>query len=572
MAELSDVVVYLRMSDLSQDTSIEQQLEQITALTRRENYRIAKVYKDEGKSGSHSVQKRIGFLSMLADISAGKYPGLKAVCCLDISRFGRLDSIDGAFAKQTLREIGVILHTVLDGAIDWRVQTSRIVDAVLSEAQHDYSVRLGQKTLKGKLRAFQQGDFFGYKIPYGFARRLTAEDGSQHIVPRIEKFSKPKGWRGEVILGAQEEIDVVLWMFKKFDSLDIGYRWLASKMNLKGIPSPTGKKWHSKVVQEILQNEKYIGDLTLGESGDGKFWRLQGDEIVRAEGKEGQKKTPLLLKGFLPIIVPVDLFERVQKKIKARKVTGQHGAREGGYLLKGILFCGSCGRPLYGNHNTSKPDTAKRKSGKTIYVCKTAINYGKSCDCGQWSVIEHEMLEFLSFYGTQLIEPEEVDRARETTCPAAPSKDIPRLQRALSEIRKRIERGTENFLLADPEHTAECDAKLKEWKAERAALEAELSDLQATDSERAEQDKLIELRKTLLALPIIDGNELGELSIEKEHFRQLLLATDCRVDIWWKRSSAKRWEVAKVRLRIGQRHIEFDGSSPHKFTFASLMV
>lgn len=572
MVTLIDVVVYLRMSDLSQDTSIEQQLEQIHELARREGYRIVKIYKDEGKSGSHSVEKRVGFLAMLADISAGKFPGVKAVCCLDISRFGRLDSIDGAFAKQTLREAGVILHTVLDGAIDWREQTSRIVDAVLSEAQHDYSVRLGQKTLKGKLRAFQQGDFFGYKIPYGFARRLTAEDGSQHLVARAEKFSKPKKWRGEVILGAQEEIDAILWMFVEFDRRDIGYRWLASELNLKGIPSPTGKKWHSKVVQEILQNEKYIGDLTLGESGDGKFWRLQGDEIVRAEGKEGQKKTPLLLKGFLPSIVPVELFERVQKKIKARKVTGQHGARDGGYLLKGVLFCGSCGRPLYGNQNTSKPDAAKRKSGKTIYVCKTAINYGKSCDCGQWSVLEHEMLEFLSFYGTQMIEPEQVDQAKKEIPTAHPKKDVSRLQRALSEINKKIERGTENFLLADPEHTAECDAKLKEWKAQRAELEAELVARKATDPEKSEQSNLIQLRNGLLSLPIINGDDFGELAIQREQFRQLLIATNCRIDLWWNRSSANRWSVAKVRLRIGRRSIEFEGSSPHKFTFGSLIV
>ena len=565
---LIDVVVYLRMSDISQDTSIEQQLEQINALVRRENYRIVKIYKDEGKSGSHSIEKRIGFLAMLADISAGKHPGVKAVCCLDISRFGRLDSIDGAFAKQTLRGAGVILHTVLDGAIDWREQTSRIVDAVLSEAQHDFSVRLGQKTLKGKLRAFQQGDFFGYKIPYGFARRLTAEDGSQHLVARAEKFSKPKGWRGEVILGTQEEIDAILWMFVEFDRRDIGYRWLASELNLKGILSPTGKKWHSKVVQEILQNEKYIGDLTLGESGDGKFWRLQGDEIVRAEGKEGQKKTPLLLKGFLPTIVPVELFERVQKKIKSRKITGQHGAREGGYLLKGILFCGACGRPLYGNHNTSKPDAAKRKSGKTIYVCKTAINYGKSCDCGQWSVVEHEMLEFLSVYGTQLIEPEQVERAKNAKPIAPPSKDIPRLQRALSEINKKIERGAENFLTAPPELTAELSAKLQSWKSERTALEDEMNELQEADPKKAQQKKLCELRDELLVLPTVDVG----LTIRKESFRQLMIDCGVRVDLWWQRASAQRWAVARVRLRIGLRDIEFSGVAPHHFTIASEMV
>ena len=128
---------------------------------------------------------------MLSDISSGKYPDIHAVCCLDLSRFGRLDSIEGAFAKKILREAGVDLVTVLDRVIDWREPNDRIVDAVLSEAQHDFSFRLGQKTLKGKLKAFQDGNSFGYKVPYGFARLITADDGSTRLVWATRQPYKP---------------------------------------------------------------------------------------------------------------------------------------------------------------------------------------------------------------------------------------------------------------------------------------------------------------------------------------------------------------------------------------------
>ena len=566
--KIVSVVVYLRMSDISQDTSLEQQFQQIEVFARREGLEILKIYKDEGKSGSHSVRKRINFLEMLSDISSSVLPNVDAVCCLDLSRFGRLDSIEGAFAKKILREAGVVLVTVLDGVIDWREQTDRIVDAVLSEAQHDFSFRLGQKTLKGKLKAFQDGNSFGYKVPYGFARRITADDGSIRLVQRTEKFTKPKGWTCEIVEGAQEEVEVVQWMFDEFDKNDVGFRSLSSELNEKNIPSPTGKKWHSKVVQEILQNEKYIGDLTLGESGDGKFWRLSGDEVVRAEGKSGQKKTPLIRKGVLPRIVEVDQFNRVQKKIKVRSGAGSYGGKKGGYILKDVLNCGSCGRPLYGNHNSSKPGTVKRKSGKPIYVCKTAINYGKSCDCGQWSVLESEMLEFLSFYGIQLIDPEELQRSISAKPNPSIQKQVTQVRRALDEIAKKIEKGTENFLMAPKELTEELASKLQTWKAERTALENEMNEFSQQTPELDEVRRLTELRDELLTLPTTEQ----ELTIRKESFRKLLLDCSVKVHLWWNRASKKRWKVAKIRLQIGQRAIEFSGIAPQFFTLSSLIV
>lgn len=562
------VVVYLRMSDISQDTSIEQQLQQIEAFARREGFQIIKIYKDEGKSGSHSVEKRINFLELLADISSGKFPEVHAICCLDLSRFGRLDSIEGAFAKKILREAGVVLVTVLDGVIDWREQTDRIIDAVLSEAQHDFSFRLSQKTLKGKLKAFQDGTSYGYKLPYGFARLITADDGSTRLVRRREKFTKPKGWSCEVVEGAQDEIEIVEWMFQEFDEKDVGFRWLASELNQKKIPSPTGKKWHSKVVQDLLQNEKYIGDLTLGKSGDGKFWRLSGDEVVRAEGKSGKKKAPLIRKGVLPRIVEVELFDRVQKKIEARRASGSYGGKKGGYILKDILHCGSCGRPLYGNRNTSKPGTVKRKSGKTIYVCKTAIAYGKSCDCGQWSVFESEMLEFLSFYATQLIDPLELGKAMQAKSVPPLQKQVAQIQRALDELAKKIERGAENFLIAPTELTAELSSKLQAWKEERKALENELHESLEVKPELDQIRKLADLRDQLLTLPTTDK----ELSIRKDSFRRLMRDCAVRVDVWWKRSSENRWEVERIRLQIGKRAIEFSGFAPQFFTLSSLKV
>ena len=76
--------------------------------------------------------------------------------------------------------------------------------------------------------------------------------------------------------------------------------------------------------------------------------------------------------------------------MKRRRETHNRSHKEGGYVLKGILYCGNCGKPLYGN-----PNRSHRRTGKVKYVCKTAIKYGRQCSCGQWSVTEEEVLPFV---------------------------------------------------------------------------------------------------------------------------------------------------------------------------------
>jgi len=174
----------------------------------------------------------------------------------------------------------------------------------------------------------------------------------------------------------------------------------------------------------------------------------------------------------------------------------------------------------------------------------------------------------MSGVGQRIRKPEQVDRAKRATPTSPPSKDIPRLQRALSEINRKIERGAENFLTAPPELTAELSAKLQSWKAERTALEEELHGLQEDDPKKSQQKKLCQLREELLVLPTVDVG----LTIRKESFRQLMIDCGVRVDLWWQRASAQRWAVARVRLRIGMRDIEFSGVAPHHFTLSSLIV
>src|ERR1700730_16089930 len=117
--EIITAVLYYRMTSDKQDTSIPQQRKRVEAHFGS-RYRIVEVYSDQGKSGSKDTDKRTEFLRMIHDLCEGKHKGkVKYILCFDLSRFGRLDTLEGAEHKKVLRKSRVKLATVIEGLMDW---------------------------------------------------------------------------------------------------------------------------------------------------------------------------------------------------------------------------------------------------------------------------------------------------------------------------------------------------------------------------------------------------------------------------------------------------------------------
>ncbi|WP_417388010.1 recombinase family protein [Gimesia sp.] len=578
MTRLIPTVAYLRMSNKDQKTSIPQQRKQITAYAKANGYEIVTWYIDDGKSGSREQHKRTEFTRMLSDSTTGNF---EVILCLDKSRFGRLDSIEGAFAKQTLRNAGVILHTLLEGDSDWNTHTGRIVDSVLSEAQHEYSYKLGQKTLIGKLNTWSNGTPYGQQTPYGFSRKVVDDKCHIRIIGRREKFTKPKNWSQEFVPGDPDEVEVVQWLFETYANRDVGFRWLAADLNSRNIPSPTGKKWCAKTIQDILCNLRYIGDLPLGKRAAGTFWRLDGEEVVKSETTSVVRNSESLIKkNTHDGIVSRTLFDKVQRRIERRKQTNTHSHKSGGYLLKDVLYCGNCGKPLYGNLNRSGKNTEKKKSGRIIYVCKTAIKYGKQCSCAQWKIEEDLVLPFLK---QKLLEGIDKIVLKQSAMKLPKLKKVKpnEVELKMSKLDDLIERGTKNLLLASAEHLSQLDKQLSELKAERAELEKVIEQAKNKKSRHPfipsdewidvlrERRQLFEgLRGQLVDIETgksRDGKYSRCFHLNADTFRELLISHDCRVDFWWDRKSKHRWKVSKIRVRAFGQNAQFE-------TIASLIV
>ena len=140
-------------------------------------------------------------------------------------------------------------------------------------------------------------------------------------------------------------------------------RWL----NIQGVPSPKGGKWHASRVRGILTNPVYIGVLRWNRGTENEFD----------------------VEGFCPAIVSKENFERAQE-IRRERSTSTHPRAVGEYLFTGILKCARCGRTLSGT--STNPHGKKYK----YYTCRN-IDSG-TCDLPkmQEHLVNDAFWEFIS--------------------------------------------------------------------------------------------------------------------------------------------------------------------------------
>ena len=118
----------------------------------------------------------------------------------------------------------------------------------------------------------------------------------------------------------------VLEAFKRYDE-GATMTQIRDWLNAQGVKNSRGQPITYNNIQRLLSNRRYIGEYSYR-------------SIIVPDG--------------IPMIVPKELFDRVQEKLeKNRKAPARHKA-EDDYLLTTKLFCGYCGAYLCGESGTSR--------------------------------------------------------------------------------------------------------------------------------------------------------------------------------------------------------------------------
>jgi DNA invertase Pin-like site-specific DNA recombinase len=111
---------------------------------------------------------------------------------------------------------------------------------------------------------------------------------------------------------------------------------IARALNERQVPVwGTGKRapryWHNSYVLKMLKNPAVIGTFTPR--------KTERDEVTRV-----RRDTPLrAVSGYFPAAIPLELFERVSARSKARHARGRNADGVPRSILAGIACCNECG-------------------------------------------------------------------------------------------------------------------------------------------------------------------------------------------------------------------------------------
>jgi site-specific DNA recombinase len=162
---------------------------------------------------------------------------------------------------------------------------------------------------------------------------------------------RPYGYEKDGITIVESEAAVIREVVHRVLACE-SLKSIARDLNSRGVPTATGKLWHSAQLRKTISTH-----------------RMKGMRIHNGVEYAAQ----------WPAIIDAETWERLQLIFRAEDRLGRARNRRGrSYLLTGILQCGSCGGRLVGN-----PTGGVRNKGQRRYGCVTRDSRGVQVGCGK---------------------------------------------------------------------------------------------------------------------------------------------------------------------------------------------
>lgn len=302
-------------------------------------WELIRIYSDNGISGT--TINRPEFQRMLQDCREGK---IDLVVTKSVTRFARntvilLETIrelkklgvDCYFEKEDMHSIspdGELLLTLL----------AMYAEEEARSASENQKWRIQKLYDQGKPAG---GHTFGYRLA----------GGKFEIVP--------------------EEAEIVKEIFRLYLS-GMGYGKIAKTLIEQGVPSRFGGTWSSTSIRDILNNEKYTGDLLLQ-----KFFHE--DFRTKKKRKNTGELRKVYVKNSHNAIIDKQTFKAVQQEIERRSarqaeiMAHRNAAHDNNQkLFTGLISCGCCGSAYIRKY------TNARSGDQPIWICNQYFKYGKS--------------------------------------------------------------------------------------------------------------------------------------------------------------------------------------------------
>ena len=295
---------------------------------------LAGIYADKGISGT-SVKRREEFLRMIEDAKAGK---IQYILVKSISRFSR-NTVDALRYVRELKNYGVSVFFDKE-QLDTGNATSEFLLSILAASAQEEIISLSNNMKVGRRMRFAAGSTQWTHV-YGYRKGENDE------------------WLIE-----ESEAEIIRRIFREYLE-GRSLPEICRDLQAEGIPSIGGKTvWFPKSVAEMIQNERYIGDIRMQKS-------YISDPInhIRVDNRDARLKQ-YYKENHHPAIIDKETYQ-VANTIAAMK-NRRRGIVQ--YPYYGFLKCPICGSNMVriglprnirtfiwtcgGEHN---PDSALRK-------------------------------------------------------------------------------------------------------------------------------------------------------------------------------------------------------------------
>ena len=329
----------------------------LTAYAKQRGLFIAKEYA-EIVSGD-TIAARPQMQQLLEDVKSGLYDG---VIVNDVDRLGRGDSIDQEIIKYTFAAANCLIitpHRDIDPSSPTDQDT---LDFGMFLARFEYR-KIKQRMQEGRARSVASGNWIQSIAPYGYARKH--ENGRIFLVPD------------------PDEAPIVKMIYDMRINDNIGGYAIASKLNAMGIHSRKNMTFSHIVINHILANPVYTGQLVYG--------LTKNVQIVNSDGTRSviQKKTsnPIIIENAHEAIISKEVFEQAQRKLSPPPINVGHKMAN---PLCSLVYCSFCGKSLKMYKSEGKTMMLKcwtpgcKTSGKALSYVENAIMETLRTWCAQY--------------------------------------------------------------------------------------------------------------------------------------------------------------------------------------------
>jgi site-specific DNA recombinase len=212
--------------------------------------------------------------------------------------------------------------------------------------------KIRERSIRGKQHRVQSGKLLRSGIDrYGYKR---VEDGIRREI-------------------YEPEAAIVRQIFQWFAAENVSLRQIQRRLNDQDVPTPTlsrrtlpyrglsGQQWNHSTIRSMLGEPAYKGETVLWR------WKQVNGRMVRRPKEEWVQ----LPDGVSPPIVSAELWDAAQRRLddrRGRSISRRNEIRPS--LLRGLIVCAVCGRPM-------RPHT--NGEGRRSYRCSSREHGGYPC-------------------------------------------------------------------------------------------------------------------------------------------------------------------------------------------------